>query len=66
MTSSNTTESLHKNWITVIIEDVVEHRKEKTMPDQLPNATFIGMDCIAPNATKPSFFYDFSDCSISY
>ena len=61
MTSSNTTESLHKNWITVIIEDVVEHRKEKTMPDQLPNATFIGMDCIAPNATKPSFFYDFSD-----
>jgi type I restriction enzyme S subunit len=61
MTSSNTTESLHKNWINVIIEDVVKHRKEKAMPDQLPNAKFIGMDCIAPNATKPSFFYEFSD-----
>ena len=61
MITSNTTESLHKNWIRVVIGDVVENRKEKAMPDQLPSAKFIGMDCIAPNAIKPSFLYNFSD-----
>ena len=59
--SSNIIEPLRKNWIQVIIEDVVENRKEKTMPDQLPNAKYIGMDCMAPNAIRPSFFHDFSD-----
>ena len=61
MVSSSTTKSLCDNWIKIIIEDVVENRKEKAMPDQLPNAKFIGMDCMAPNAIRPSFFYNFSD-----
>jgi type I restriction enzyme, S subunit len=61
MTSSITTKLSYKNWTRVIIEDVVEHRKEKAMPDQLPNVKFIGMDCISPNAIRPSFFYDFSN-----
>lgn len=48
-------------WTIITLGDIVEKVAIKVNPIDNPNAKFIGMDCIQPNAMKPHFHYTFGN-----
>jgi type I restriction enzyme S subunit len=61
LTSDNLKESeLPKNWKKTYLGNVVNKMKVKASPENLPDAKFIGMDCIKPHSLKPHFVYRFN------
>lgn len=47
--------------VTMRLGQLVKQRKRKVAPTSLPQAAFIGMDCIEPGALSPGFLYKFGD-----
>lgn len=48
-------------WIETTLGAIVKKESKKAIPTEMPNAIFIGMDCIPPNSMKPAFYYSFGD-----
>lgn len=52
---------LPKGWKWTTLGEVAKRISVKALPTELPDAKFIGMDCIESNSMKPRFFYKFSE-----
>ncbi len=52
---------LPKGWKWVKLGDATNKKSKKVLPNDYPNANFIGMDCIEPHSLKPSFTYKFKE-----
>jgi type I restriction enzyme, S subunit len=50
-----------EGWKLVSLGDVTKKQTMKVLPNDYPDAKFIGMDCIQPHTTKPFFTYKFSE-----
>lgn len=48
-------------WKRLSLFDIVNKNTQKALPSEMPNAKFIGMDCIEANTLKPFKFYDFRE-----
>ena len=48
-------------WVYEKIGNVVSQLSIKKMPNDCPEAPFIGMDCISRNGIKPTFSYTFNE-----
>ena len=59
--NDNLNGALPKDWKWTTLGEVAKKKSVKALPSELPDAKFIGMDCIEANAMKPSFFYKFSE-----
>ena len=59
--SDNKRGNLPKGWKWVKLGEVADKISKKALPNELPDAKFIGMDCIEPNTMKPFKFYNFGD-----
>jgi type I restriction enzyme S subunit len=52
---------LPEGWKQLTLGDVTNKISAKALPNDFPNAKFLGMDCIEPNTLKPFKFYEFKD-----
>jgi type I restriction enzyme S subunit len=52
---------LPEGWKILSIGDIVNKNTQKALPSEMPNAKFIGMDCIEAHTLKPFKFYDFRE-----
>ncbi len=52
---------LPKGWKKLTLGDIAIRNSQKALPREMPNAKFIGMDCIEANTLKPFKFYDFRE-----
>lgn len=52
---------LPKGWEKLTLGDIANRNSQKALPHEMPNAKFIGMDCIEANTLKPFKFYDFGE-----
>lgn len=52
---------LPEGWKKSTLGEVTNKISTKALPIDLPNAKFIGMDCIEPNTLKPFKFYEFKE-----
>ncbi|MDA0307524.1 MAG: restriction endonuclease subunit S [Proteobacteria bacterium] len=48
-------------WVYEKIGNIVSQVSIKKMPNDCPDAPFIGMDCISKDGMKPSFLYKFNE-----
>jgi type I restriction enzyme S subunit len=56
---------LPEGWVRAALGAVVIKSVAKAYPDKNSKFTFLGMDSIEPNSTKPHLFYKFSDMKSS-
>ncbi len=56
---------LPEGWVRAALGAVVVKSVAKAYPDKNSKFTFLGMDSIEPNSTKPHLFYKFSDMKSS-
>jgi type I restriction enzyme S subunit len=61
LTNKNVNGELPDGWKWVKLSDVTEKKSIKALPSEMPDAKFIGMDCIEPHTLKPTFTYKFSE-----
>lgn len=62
LTNKNIKEGkLPESWKKLSLGDIVNRNSQKALPSEMPNAKFIGMDCIEANTLKPFKFYDFKE-----
>jgi type I restriction enzyme S subunit len=52
---------LPKGWKLKTLGDIANRNSQKALPSEMPNAKFIGMDCIEANTLKPFKFYEFKE-----
>jgi type I restriction enzyme S subunit len=52
---------LPKGWTSVILGKIARNETLKVAPENMPNARFIGMDCIEPNSLRPHKTYSFKE-----
>ena len=62
LTNDNVKEGeLPKGWKLKTLGDIANRNSQKALPSEMPNAKFIGMDCIEANTLKPFKFYEFKE-----
>jgi type I restriction enzyme S subunit len=62
LTNENVKEGeLPKGWKLKTLGDIANRNSQKALPSEMPNAKFIGMDCIEANTLKPFKFYEFKE-----
>jgi type I restriction enzyme S subunit len=61
LTNKNVNGELPEGWEWVTVFDIVEKKSIKVLPSEMPDAKFIGMDCIEPHSLKPTFTYNFGE-----
>ena len=62
LTNENVKEGeLPEGWKRLTLGDIANRNSKKALPSEMPDAKFIGMDCIVPNTLKPFKFYDFKE-----
>ncbi len=52
---------LPEGWKRMTLGNIANRNSQKALPSEMPEAKFIGMDCIEPNTLKPFKFYEFKD-----
>lgn len=52
---------LPEGWKRLTLGDIANRNSLKALPNEMPEAKFIGMDCIEPNTLKPFKFYSFKE-----
>lgn len=58
---SSDNEELPEGWKKLTLGDITNRNSLKALPSEMPDAKFIGMDCIEPNTLKPFKFYEFKE-----
>ncbi|MBU2493325.1 MAG: restriction endonuclease subunit S [Bacteroidetes bacterium] len=61
LTNKNVNRELPEGWKWFKLGDVADKQSIKILPTKMPDAIFIGMDCIEPHSLKPSYTYKFSE-----
>ncbi|MBU1011148.1 MAG: restriction endonuclease subunit S [Bacteroidetes bacterium] len=62
LTNKNVKEGeLPKGWKRLTLGNIANRNSQKALPSEMPEAKFIGMDCIEPNTLRPFKFYDFKE-----
>ena len=52
---------LPEGWAKSTLAAIANRNAQKASPSEMPNAKFIGMDCIEANTLKPFKFYEFKE-----
>lgn len=52
---------LPNGWVCFSLGDITTKNTKKATPEQLPDARFVGMDCIEANSLRPHKYYSFKD-----
>ncbi|MFY7787358.1 MAG: restriction endonuclease subunit S [Thermoflexibacteraceae bacterium] len=52
---------MREDWIEVELGEIVSRISQRALPKEMPDAKFVGMDCIEPNTLKPHKFYNFGE-----
>ena len=62
LTNKNVKEGeLPEGWEKLTLGDITNRNSQRALPTEMPDAKFIGMDCIEPNKLKPFKFYEFKE-----